>query len=255
MDFSKSHAVVSGGASGLGAATAEAVITAGGRVTILDRDVERGQARAKALGERARFQQADVTDEEEIERAVAGTVEAFGPLTLAVSCAGIATPGRVLGKEGPLKLDTYKTVVMINLIGTFNFMKASAQAMQTNETDEDGCRGVVVNTASVAAYEGQIGQAAYASSKGGVVGLTLPAARDLASVGIRVATIAPGLFMTPMMAGLPEKVQQSLAESTPFPKRLGKAEEYAQTVADIYRNNMLNGCVIRLDGAVRLAPR
>ena len=255
MDFAKAHAVISGGASGLGAATAEAVIAAGGKATLLDRDVERGQARAKALGDKARFRQADVTNEGEIESAVAESIAAFGPLSLAVNCAGVATPGRIVGREGPLKLDVYRNVVMINLIGTFNLLKTAAAAMQENEPDEDGCRGLVVNTASVAAYEGQIGQAAYASSKGGVVGLTLPAARELAGFGVRVVTIAPGLFMTPMMEGLPEKVQQSLAESTPFPKRLGTAAEYAQLVGDIYRNNMLNGCVIRLDGAVRLAAR
>jgi NAD(P)-dependent dehydrogenase (short-subunit alcohol dehydrogenase family) len=255
MDISACHAVVTGGASGLGRATAARVAAEGGKVTILDRDAARGEAAAKALGKAARFQELDVTDEAAMAQAVAGSIGAFGPLTLAVSCAGVATPGRILGREGVLPLETYATVIGINLIGTFNLLKAAADAMQANDTDADGTRGLIVNTASVAAYEGQVGQAAYASSKGGVVGLTLPAARELAQFGIRVMTIAPGLFLTPMMAGLPEDVQKSLAAATPFPKRLGTPEEYADLVAYLYGNNMLNGEVIRLDGAVRLAAR
>ncbi len=255
MDLKTCHAVVTGGASGLGAATGAAIVAAGGRATLLDRDAEHGQAVAAELGDGARFRQADVTDEADITRAIAESIGAFGPLTLAVNCAGVATPGRIVGRDGPLALDTYKTVIMINLIGTFNVLKAAATVMQGNEPDQEGGRGVIVNTASVAAYEGQIGQAAYASSKGGVVGLTLPAARELARFGIRVVTIAPGLFLTPMMRGLPEDVQQSLAAGTPFPKRLGTSEEYAALVETIYTNAMLNGTTIRLDGAVRLAER
>lgn len=255
MNIQDSHAAVTGGASGLGAATAARIVADGGRVTILDRDAGKGEAHAAALGGRARFRRLDVTDEADMVAAVGEAVAAFGPLTLMVSCAGVANPGRILGRNGVLPLDSYKTVIAINLVGSFNAMKAAADAMRHNTPDSGGCRGLVVNTASVAAYEGQVGQAAYASSKGGLVGLTLPAARDLAQYGIRVMTVAPGLFLTPLMEGLPEDVQRSLASDTPFPKRLGTAEEYAELVAAIYANDMLNGEVIRLDGAVRLAPR
>ena len=255
MKIEDRHAAVTGGASGLGAATAARIVADGGRVTILDRDGDKGEAHAAALGGRARFRRLDVTDEADMAAAVGEAVAAFGPLTLMVSCAGVANPGRILGRNGVLPLDSYKTVVMINLVGSFNAMKAAADAMRHNAPDSGGCRGLVVNTASVAAYEGQVGQAAYASSKGGLVGLTLPAARDLAQYGVRVMTVAPGLFLTPLMEGLPEDVQRSLAANTPFPKRLGTAEEYADLVAAIYANDMLNGEVIRLDGAVRLASR
>lgn len=255
MKIEDRHAAVTGGASGLGAATAARIVADGGRVTILDRDAGKGEAHAAALGGRARFRRLDVTDEADMVAAVGEAVAAFGPLTLMVSCAGVANPGRILGRNGVLPLDSYKTVIAINLVGSFNAMKAAADAMRHNAPDSGGCRGLVVNTASVAAYEGQVGQAAYASSKGGLVGLTLPAARDLAQYGIRVMTVAPGLFLTPLMEGLPEDVQRSLAANTPFPKRLGTAEEYADLVAAIYANDMLNGEVIRLDGAVRLAPR
>ena len=255
MDLGNCHAIVTGGASGLGAATAVKIIGAGGSVTILDRDSERGEAKAGELGDRARFSTLDVTDEEGAVAAVAGSIEAFGQLTLTVNCAGIGTPGRILSRNGPLPLETYKNVIMINLVGTFNVMKASADAMQHNEGEADGARGLIVNTASVAGYEGQVGQAAYASSKGGVIGLTICAARDLSQFGIRVNTIAPGLFLTPMMGGLPEDVQASLAAATPFPKRLGTAEEYADLVAYMYTSNIMNGETVRLDGAVRLAPR
>jgi len=255
MDLKTCHAIVTGGASGLGAATGAAIVAAGGSVTLLDRDAVRGVAKAAELGARARFRQADVVDEDDIADAVAQAVDAFGPLTLTVNCAGIGTPGRILGRDGPLPLDTYKTVIMVNLVGSFNVLKATAAAMQNNEADEDGGRGVIINTSSVAGYEGQIGQAAYSSSKGGIIALTLPAARELARFGIRVMTIAPGLFLTPMMQGLPQEVQDSLAAGTPFPPRLGTAEEYAELVKAIYTNNMLNGETIRLDGAVRLAAK
>lgn len=255
MKIENRHAAVTGGASGLGAAAAARIVADGGRVTILDRDAGKGEAHAAALGGRARFRRLDVTDEADMVAAIGEAIAAFGPLTLMVSCAGVANPGRILGRNGVLPLDSYKTVVMINLVGSFNAMKAAADAMRHNAPDSGGCRGLVVNTASVAAYEGQVGQAAYASSKGGLVGLTLPAARDLAQYGIRVMTVAPGLFLTPLMEGLPEDIQRSLAANTPFPKRLGTAEEYADLVAAIYANDMLNGEVIRLDGAVRLAPR
>lgn len=255
MQIEDRHAAVTGGASGLGAATAARIVADGGRVTILDRDADKGEAHAAALGDRARFRRLDVTDEADMTAAIGEAVAAFGPLILMASCAGVANPGRILGRNGVLPLDSYKTVIAINLVGSFNAMKAAADAMRHNEPDSGGCRGLIVNTASVAAYEGQVGQAAYASSKGGLVGLTLPAARDLAQYGIRVMTVAPGLFLTPLMEGLPEDVQRSLAANTPFPKRLGTAEEYADLVAAICANDMLNGEVIRLDGAVRLAAR
>ncbi len=255
MELSNCHAIVTGGASGLGAATTARVIAEGGKATILDRDVERGEATAKELGENARFRALDVTDEADAVSAIAESSEAFGPVTLAVNCAGVGTPGRIISRKGVMPLDSYTTVIMINLVGTFNVLKAAADAMQHNDGDADGCRGLIVNTTSVAGYEGQVGQAAYASSKGGVIGLTICAARDLSQFGIRVMTIAPGLFLTPMMEGLPEAAQESLAAATPFPNRLGTAAEYADLVASIYGNNMLNGEVIRLDGAVRLAPR
>lgn len=255
MELGSCHAFITGGASGLGAGTAEAIIAAGGKATLVDRDAERGTAKAAELGDSARFRQADVTDEDDIIAALKESIDAYGPLNLVVNCAGVATPGRIIGRKGPLPLETYKTVIMINLVGSFNVMKSAAVEMQNNEPDADGCRGLVINTASVAAYEGQVGQAAYASSKGGIVGLTISAARDLAQFGIRVMTIAPGLFLTPMMAGLPEDVQKSLAEGTPFPQRLGTAAEYGDLVKSIYTNNMLNGETIRLDGAVRLAAR
>lgn len=254
MDFTRAHAVVSGGASGLGEATAALVVEAGGSATVLDVDGKRLGAVADRLGERCRAASADVGDEAAVRDAVGASVAAFGPLTLAVSCAGVATPGKVLGRDGPLALADYERVIRINLIGTFNLLKAAAAAMQDNEPEE-GERGVIVNTASVAAYDGQIGQAAYASSKGGVVGLTLPAARELARQGIRVVTVAPGLFETPMLAGLPEAARESLVESTLHPHRLGQPGEYAALVRHIYENPMLNGETVRLDGAVRLAPR
>lgn len=255
MELNSCHAIVTGGASGLGAATAAAVVNNGGTTTILDRDDQRGSETAKNLGDAARFRLADVTNESDIATAVTEAVEAFGPISLVVNCAGVGTPGRILSRKGVLPLATYTNVIMINLVGSFNVMKASAEAMQTNDTDTDGCRGLIINTASVAGYEGQVGQVAYSSSKGGIIGLTLPAARDLAQFGIRVVTIAPGLFDTPMMGSLPEDVQESLAKGTPFPQRLGTSEEYAKLAVAIFNNNMINGETIRLDGAVRLAPR
>ena len=255
MELGSCHAIVTGGASGLGAATAAAVIDSGGKATILDRDAARGPETAARLGGSARFRLADVTDETDIANAIKEAIEAFGQISLVVNCAGIGTPGRIISRKGVLPLATYTNVIMINLVGSFNVMKASAEVMQTNDTDADGCRGLIVNTASVAGYEGQVGQVAYSSSKGGIIGLTLPAARDLAQFGIRVVTIAPGLFDTPMMGALPDDVQESLAKGTPFPQRLGTSEEYADLALAIFRNNMINGETIRLDGAVRLAPR
>ncbi len=247
--------LVSGGASGLGEATARRLVAAGARVAIADVNREAGERLAAELGDAARFAPTDVTDEAAVKAAVAAAVEAFGRLDGAVSCAGVGDPAKVLGKEGPHPLALFEKVVRINLIGTFNVLRLAAESMAANEPDAEGERGVILNTASVAAFEGQIGQAAYSASKGGLVGLTLPAARELARHGIRVVTIAPGLFETPLLAGLPEAARASLATQTPFPSRLGKPEEYAALALHVIENPMLNGEVIRLDGALRMAPR
>jgi NAD(P)-dependent dehydrogenase (short-subunit alcohol dehydrogenase family) len=255
MRIEEAKAVVSGGASGLGLATAERVIAAGGRATLLDVNEEQGAKSAARLGEKARFIRTDIADEGAVRRAVREAADAMGGVTLAVNCAGILLPARVLGREGPLPAESFERSLTVNLLGTFILIKEAANVMQANQPNSDGERGVIVNTASVAAFEGQIGQAGYSASKGGVVGMTLPIARELARFGIRVMTIAPGIFMTPMMAGLPAEVQQSLGAQVPFPPRLGKPQEYAELVAAIYGNPMLNGETIRLDGAIRMQPK
>jgi len=247
--------LVTGGGSGLGEATARKLVEGGAAVILADVNAERGKAVAEELGGRARFVKTDVTSEPDVREAVAAAISTFGDLHGAVSCAGIGPPAKVVGKDGPHPLDLFEKVVRVNLVGTFNTLRLVAEALIRNEPDEEGERGVIINTASVAAYEGQIGQAAYAASKGGVVALTLPAARELARHGIRVVTIAPGLFDTPLMAGLPEKARQSLGEQVPFPPRLGRPEEYAALAAHIVENTMINGEVIRLDGAIRMAAR
>jgi NAD(P)-dependent dehydrogenase (short-subunit alcohol dehydrogenase family) len=255
MKISQSKAIVTGGASGLGLGTAECLINTGASVALLDVQVEAGRAAAARLGERAHFQQCDVTSPGSVREAVAAAARRLGGLNLLVNCAGVVTPGRAIGKSGPLPAEIFARVITINLIGTFLCDQAAAEVMQLNEPDADGQRGVIVQTASIAAFEGQIGQAAYASSKAGVVGLTLPLAREFASLGIRVVTIAPGMFYTPMIAGLPKEVQDSLGQQIPFPSRLGRAEEYAMMVQSIFENTMLNGETIRLDGAARLQAR
>jgi NAD(P)-dependent dehydrogenase (short-subunit alcohol dehydrogenase family) len=228
---------------------------AGANVLIADVNRAAGEATAADLGAQARFAPTDVADEASVRAAVSAALEAFGGLHGAVNCAGIAIAERTLGKNGPHPLESFTKVVMVNLIGTFNVIRLAAAAMAENAPTADGERGVIVNTASVAAFDGQIGQAAYAASKGGVVGLTLPIARDLARLGIRVMTIAPGIFETPMLAGLPEAARQSLGQQVPFPSRLGRPDEYAALVRQIVENQMLNGEVIRLDGAIRMAPK
>ncbi len=238
--------LVAGGGSGLGAATVGMLTASGARVVVADLEGE--------APEGGRFVETDVTDEESVRAAVEAAVE-LGALRGAVNCAGIASAEKVLGREGPHSLDSFAKVVQVNLIGTFNVIRLAAEAMSGNEPLESGERGVIVNTASVAAYDGQIGQVAYAASKGGVVSLTLPVARELARSGIRVMTIAPGIFDTPMVAGLPEDARESLGDQVPFPSRLGKPEEYADLVEHIVENEMLNGEVIRLDGAIRMAPK
>jgi len=242
-------ALVAGGASGLGEATARALAARGARVAIADLNEERGAALAAELG--ASFTQADVTDEAQVQAAV----DAAGELRLAVSCAGIGWAERTVGKEGPAALQPFETVVRVNLIGTFNVLRIAAASMAGNEPDDGGERGAVVMTASIAAFDGQIGQTAYSASKGGVVGLTLPAARDLARVGVRVCTIAPGLFDTPLLAGLPDEARQALGAQVPHPPRLGRPEEYAELACHIAENPMLNGETIRLDGALRMPPK
>ena len=250
---SSSVALVTGGASGLGEATVRRLHAAGAAVVVADLDPARGSALVDELGERARFVRTDVRSPEEIAAAVEAARE-LGELRVAVTCAGVATPGRVVGRKGPLDLDTFRTVLDINLVGTFNVLRLAAAAMADNEP-VDGDRGVVVMTASIAAYDGQVGQAAYAASKGGVVGLTLPAARDVAETGVRVMTIAPGTFATPMLAGLPEETRRVLEAQVPHPSRLGDPREYASLVAHVVDNPMLNGEVVRLDGALRMPPR
>jgi NAD(P)-dependent dehydrogenase (short-subunit alcohol dehydrogenase family) len=253
MQIREAGAIVFGGASGLGAATARHLAAAGAEVTIADRDGDRAQSLAREIGATAAV--ADVTDPDSIEAAVDAAAAAPGGLRISVACAGVGTPAKLVGRDGPTPLETFARVVEVNLIGTINCLRLVAAAMAGNEPDAEGERGVCVNTASVAAYDGQIGQIAYAASKGGVASLTLPAARELARSGVRVTTIAPGLFDTPMMAGLPEAARASLGGTVPFPARLGRPDEYAELVAHIVANPMLNGEVIRLDGALRMAPR
>ncbi len=255
MDVKDSVFLVTGGGSGLGAAVARMVVAAGGRVVLADVNAEAGGALAAELGAPARFVRTDVTREDDGRAAVAAAVTGFGRLDGLVNCAGIAPGEKVLGREGPHRLDSFARAISVNLIGTFNMLRLAAEAMATNAPGDSGERGVIVNTASVAAFDGQIGQAAYAASKGGVAALTLPAARELARHGIRVMTIAPGIFATPMLMGLPQEVQASLGASVPFPARLGQPAEYAALVRHIVENQMLNGEVIRLDGALRMAPK
>ena len=250
MRMTETAAIITGGASGLGETTARHFRAMGAQVTLLDRDAERGQAIAAEIG--AGFAETDVTDEASVAASIAQAKAAMGRITVAVNCAGIATGSKTLGRDGPHPLDTFQRTIDINLVGTFNVARLAAAEMADNASDEDGARGVIVNTASIAAFDGQKGQAAYAASKGGIVGLTLPMARDLARDGIRVMAIAPGIFATPMMRGLPQEVQDSLAAEVTFPKRLGDAEEYARLAAFIVECGYLNGEVIRLDGALRM---
>jgi NAD(P)-dependent dehydrogenase (short-subunit alcohol dehydrogenase family) len=246
------NALVAGGASGLGAATARALHEAGANVTIADLNPERGKALAEELG--AGFAEADVTNAEQVEAAVKAAAGDAG-LHISVSCAGIGWAEKVAGSRGAHALEPFDTVIRVNLIGTFNVLRLAAAAMLANEPDDQGERGVCISTASIAAYDGQIGQIAYSASKGGIVGMTLPAARDLAQAGVRVNAIAPGLFDTPLLAGLPEEARNALGGQVPFPPRLGRPDEYAQLALHIIENTMLNGEVIRLDGALRMPPR
>ena len=256
MQLSDTRAVITGGVSGLGLAVAQHLVRHGGKVALFDVNEAKGAEAVAELGEQnARFFRTDVSDEAGVVGNVAAAKEFLGGLNVAINCAGILGSGRVIGREGAMPLSQFQTTVMVNLVGSFNVAKAAAALMQHNEPGTDGERGVIVNTASIAAYEGQIGQAAYSASKGGVVGMTLPMARELARFGIRVMTVAPGVFWTPMVDGMSEEVQASLAASIPFPSRLGKPEEFADLVAYILGNTYLNGETIRLDGATRLTPK
>src|SRR3954451_7264037 len=255
MDLNGAPSLVAGGASGLGAATARELARRGARVAIVDLDGERANALAADLGGDALAFKADVTSEADVDAAVTATVDAFGGLRFAASCAGIGWAERTVTRNGPAQLQPFETVIRVNLIGTFNVLRHVATAMAAGEPDDDGERGAVVMTASIAAFDGQIGQTAYSASKGGVVGLTLPAARALARLGIRVCTLAPGLFDPPLLAGLPEEARAALGAQVPHPPRLGRPEEYAQLACHIAENPMLNGETIRLDGALRMPPK
>ncbi|AJX14349.1 3-hydroxy-2-methylbutyryl-CoA dehydrogenase [Burkholderia ubonensis] len=247
--------LVTGAGSGLGAAVARMVVEHGGRAMLVDVNGDAAAGVARELGAAARSHAADVTSEADGQAALAATLDAFGRIDGLVNCAGVAPGEKVVGRDGPHRLASFARAVSINLVGTFNMIRLAADAMSKQDADANGERGVIVNTASIAAFDGQIGQAAYAASKGGVVGMTLPIARELARFGIRVVTIAPGIFATPMMTGMPQDVQDSLGRSVPFPSRLGRPEEFAALVRHIAGNTMLNGEVIRLDGALRMAPR
>jgi len=255
MKMSEARTIVTGGASGLGEATVRKIIKRGGKAAILDLSEERGQKLVEELGESAVFVKTDVTSEQDVSNAVSKAIESFGSINTVVNCAGIGIAAKLLSRKGVHSLDLFSKVISINLIGTFNVIRLASEQMTTNEPNELGERGVIINTASVAAFEGQIGQAAYSASKGGVVGMTLPIARELAAYGIRVTTIAPGLFHTPMFDSLPAEARDSLGKMVPFPQRLGYPEEYAQLAESIITNPMLNGETIRLDGGIRMQPK
>lgn len=255
MEMNMVRAIITGGVSGLGLAVARKVVAAGGQAFLLDINDEAGASVVAELGSAAAYHHTDVGSEAEVQAAVSAAVGHMGGVNVAVNCAGIIGAGRVLGREGPMALDYFARVIQINLVGSFNVIKAAAAAMESNAPGNDGERGVIISTASVAAYEGQIGQAAYSASKAGIVGMTLPIAREFTRIGVRVMAIAPGIFYTPMVDGMPEEVQQSLAASIPFPSRLGKPEEFADLAAHIIENGYFNGETIRLDGAVRLQPK
>jgi len=255
MELKDAVALITGGGSGLGEATAREFVAGGARAVIVDLPDSAGAALAHLFGAQGLFVAADVTSGDALEKAIAQAVDRFGGLHIAVNCAGIGKAQRTVGKDGPYSLELFTRVIQVNLIGTFNVIRLAAQQMSRNSPNDDGERGVIINTASIAAFDGQIGQAAYSASKGGVVGLTLPVARELAQHQIRVMSIAPGIFDTPMLAGLPEPARESLGKQVPFPSRLGKPAEYAALARHIVENQMLNGEVIRLDGAIRMAPR
>ena len=255
MEIRNSTFIVTGGASGLGGATVEMIVAAGGNAIIADVSRAQGDALSVKLGKRARFVECDVTREDHVKAAVDAALKEFGGLHGLVNCAGIAVGEKTVGKDGPHSLASFAKVINVNLIGTFNMIRLAAEAMSKGQPNASGERGVIVNTASVAAFDGQIGQAAYSASKGGIVGMTLPIARDLSRSGIRVVTIAPGIFETPMLKGMPQEIQDALGKMVPFPPRLGRPDEFAALVGHIVQNEMLNGEVIRLDGGIRMQPK
>ncbi|NRS15370.1 3-hydroxyacyl-CoA dehydrogenase [Brevibacillus sp. HB1.4B] len=255
MDFKNSVVAVTGGASGLGEATVKSIVAHGGKALMMDVNDEKGTQLAEALGDQVLYVNTNVVEEADVRSALDQAVEKFGKITAAVNCAGIGGSQKTYGKNGPFDLVLFTKIIQVNLIGTFNVIRLAAAKISENEPNEQGERGVIVNTASAAAFEGQMGQAAYSASKGGVVGMTLPIARDLSSLGIRVVTIAPGLFETPMLGRAPEHVKQALSAMVPFPQRLGQPNEFAHLVQSIIENPMLNGEVIRLDGALRMQPK
>ncbi|MDG2267970.1 MAG: SDR family NAD(P)-dependent oxidoreductase [Alphaproteobacteria bacterium] len=255
MNYNNCNAVITGGASGLGGATADNIIEHGGKVTIIDIQEELGMKKAEKLGSNCQYLNVDITNEDLVSESFKTILKNTGSINLTVNCAGIGSPSKVLNKEGTCPLNLFSKIINVNLIGTFNTLKAAANIMQANNIENNSSRGVIINTASIAAYDGQIGQAAYSASKGGIIGMTLPIARELARQSIRVNTIAPGLFETPLLAGLPEEAKNSLIDSTLHPHRLGHPSEYAALVKHIYENEMLNGETIRLDGSLRMAPR
>jgi 3-hydroxyacyl-CoA dehydrogenase / 3-hydroxy-2-methylbutyryl-CoA dehydrogenase len=255
MNIKNSCAMVTGGASGLGEATVRHIVRHGGKALVIDVSIEKGKQLQEELGEAVHFVKADVTDEDDVRNALDEGIEKLGPINTVVNCAGVVVAQKVLSRKGTHSLEDFTKVISVNLIGTFNVIRLATERMVSNKENEEGERGVIINTASVAAFDGQIGQAAYSASKGGIVGMTLPIARELATKGIRVISIAPGLFHTPMFDALPEEARSSLGEMVPFPPRLGYPSEYAQLVQSIIENPMLNGDTIRLDGAIRMQPK
>lgn len=255
MKLAESIAIVTGGASGLGEACVREIVKGGGRAAIFDVQTDRGEVLAGELGDAVIFARTDITDEQSTKDGIEKAISAFGSINVAINCAGVGDPGKILSKKGPMPLNFFNRVVQINLVGTFNVIRLAVDKMVHNDPGEDGEKGVIINTASAAAFDGQIGQPAYSASKAGVVGMTLPIARECAGYGIRVMTIAPGLFDTPMLATLPAEVRDALGKMVPFPQRLGKPSEYARLACHIIENTMLNGEVIRLDGSIRMAAK
>jgi 3-hydroxyacyl-CoA dehydrogenase / 3-hydroxy-2-methylbutyryl-CoA dehydrogenase len=248
-------AAVTGGASGLGETTVRELVKQGAKVLIVDIDSDKGEKLAASIGASAIFVKTDITSEADVRQAIQKVVDAFGKINVVINCAGIVNPGKLIGRKGPLSLDAFNKVLQINLVGALNVIRLAVEQMMNNTPDEEGERGVIINTASIAAFEGQIGQAGYSASKAGLVGMTLPIAREICDYGIRIVTIAPGIFETPMMAGLPAAVKEDMAKTVPFPRRLGRPVEFAKLALHIIDNVMLNGCCIRLDGALRMPPK
>ncbi|KQC09051.1 MAG: 3-hydroxy-2-methylbutyryl-CoA dehydrogenase [Smithella sp. SDB] len=248
-------AIVTGGASGLGEASILELVKKGAKIVIVDVDVDKGEKLAASIGANAIFVKTDVASEIDVLQAVQKAVETFGTINVVINCAGIVNPGKLIGKKGPLSMDSFNKVLQINLVGTLNVIRLAVEQMMNNKPNEEGEKGVIINTASIAAFEGQIGQVAYSASKAGIVGMTLPIAREISEYGIRIVTIAPGIFDTPMMAGLPPAVKEDMAKTVPFPRRLGKPVEFAKMVLHIIDDSMMNGCCVRLDGALRMPPK